>query len=83
MKSEISCVNSKIKIKYLAPQRYEFQLSLPAVYHAARVSKGPPRKQIGATTAPITAHYNNKYLIIHMELFYLIEKLKLAPKCSI
>merc|ERR1712012_57139 len=29
--------------------------TIPAVYHAARVSKGPPRKQIGATTAPITA----------------------------
>merc|ERR1719348_1821833 len=29
--------------------------TIPAVYHAARVKIGPPRKQIGATTAPMTA----------------------------
>ena len=39
-----------------SPSIEEIKFYLPAVYQAARVSRGPPRMQIGATTAPSTAH---------------------------
>lgn len=39
--------------------------TIPAVYHAALISKGPPKKVRGATTAPMTPNQreNNTHKI--------------------
>lgn len=34
--------------------------TIPAVYHAARIKRGPPRKHIGASMAPITPVCSNQ-----------------------